>query len=502
MCGIIGIHSDRPVVERLYNGLICIQHRGQDAAGICTLDNSLDGTGRFHLKKGFGLVRDIFSEKHMVDLSGTMGIGHVRYPTVGGGSGKDAQPFDVNAPYGISLVHNGNVTNFRALKRELFAVNRRHVNSDCDAEAILNVFASELEDLTRERDRHGSLEPEDIYRAVEGVFRRVQGAYSVVAMIAGHGMVAFRDPRGVRPCILGERETDAGNTEYCVASESVVLDLLDFHKTRDLAPGQVIYIDAEGAFHETQLERHEHTPCIFEYVYFARPDSFIDKISVYKTRDRMGRELAEKWRETGIHVDVIIPVPESSCTAATAMAQALGIKYSEGLVKNRYIGRTFIMPGQETREKNIRRKLNAIQVEFDGRDVLLLDDSIVRGSTSRQIVKMAREAGARHVYFLSYSSPVRHPCYYGIDMQTKGEFIANKKDLAGIAEELGADRVIYQEVDAMVRSARAGNDQIQNFCTACFTGEYPAGTVTDEERRAIEDERKAIAATAARVAAG
>ncbi len=488
MCGIIGIYGHGPVVGDLYNGLFAIQHRGQDAAGICTYDD------RFHLKKGFGLVDDVFRQKHMRRLTGSMGLAHVRYPTVGGGSGKDAQPFIVNSPFGIALAHNGNVTNFRELKTELFRDDRRQVNSDCDAEALLNVFADALQKIVYGRDRT-TLVPDDVFAAVEAVFRRVTGAYSVVAVIAGVGMVAFRDPFGIRPCIMGERDGPEG-TDYCVASESVVLDLLDFHRTRNLAAGEAIFIDQTGALHASQVVPGTHRPCIFEQVYFARPDSFIDKVSVYKTRYRMGTELAKKFRETGLDVDVVIPVPESSRTAATAMAEALGVRYSEGLVKNRYVGRTFIMPGQKQREKSIRRKLNTIKLEFEGKRVLLLDDSIVRGSTSRQIVRLAREAGAEKVYFLSYSSPVKHPCYYGIDMQTKGEFIANRHDLEGIARELGADRVIYQDVEAMVRAARAGNPDIDAFCTACFTGEYPAGTVSDAERLAIEEERRSIAAAA------
>ncbi len=485
MCGIIAIQGDLEVVQDLYNGLVCLQHRGQDAAGIVTYDR------RFHMKKGFGLVRDIFTRKHIRSLAGSLGIGHVRYPTVGNGRGRDAQPFVVNAPYGIALAHNGNVTNFRQLKVELFRENHRHVNSECDAEVILNVLADALEKIIFSRSDR-SLHPEDLFQAVEGVFKRVQGAYSVVALIAGHGLLAFRDPHGIRPCIMGERLSEGGKREHCVASESVALDLLDFHKTRDVQPGQAVFIDLAGEVVTHQVAPPRHTPCIFEYVYFARPDSFIDKISVYKSRARMGRKLARAWKETGLEVDVIIPVPESSRTAATAMAIELGIKYSEGLVKNRYIGRTFIMPGQTRRERNIRRKLNAIQVEFENKDVLILDDSIVRGSTSRQIVKMARKAGARHVYFLSYSSPLKFPCYYGIDMQTKGELIAGTHSLEEIGQKIGADRVFYQEVEDMVESTRAGNPDIEHFCTACFTGDYPAGKVAQDELEALEAERTAI----------
>lgn len=490
MCGIIGILGENEVVPDLYTGLISIQHRGQDAAGIATFDD------RFHLKKGFGLVNDIFRRKHMKRLSGRLGIGHVRYPTVGGGKGGDAQPFLVNAPFGIALAHNGNVTNFRALKRDLFAQDQRHINSDCDAEAILNVFANELGRAVGGRGEIGGgdkrLRADDVFAAVKGVFDRVHGAYSVVAIIAGFGMIAFRDPHGIRPCIMGERRAASGKMEYCVGSESVTLDLLDFHRARDLAAGEAVVLPIDGEPIFEQVASGDHRPCIFELVYFARPDSFIDKISVYKTRSRMGRILAARWRETGIPVDVVIPVPESSRPAATAMAAELGVKYSEGLVKNRYIGRTFIMPGQEQRERNIRRKLNSIQVEFEGKDVLILDDSIVRGSTSRQIVRMARESGARKIYFLSYSAPLVSPCYYGIDMQTKSEFIAADHSMEEIAELIGADRVFYQTVEDMVDAARPGNPEVQNFCTACFTGEYPAGVVNGGDLAALEAERAAI----------
>ncbi|MBN2489957.1 MAG: amidophosphoribosyltransferase [Planctomycetes bacterium] len=485
MCGIIAIRGEGHVVHDLYNGLISIQHRGQDAAGMVTFDD------RFHLKKGFGLVSDIFGLKHMRRLTGQLGLGHVRYPTVGQGKGRDAQPFLVNAPYGIALAHNGNVTNFRELKAELFRDNRRHVNSDCDAEVILNVLADELDKgVVTRADR--AFKAEDLFRAVRGVFTRVKGAYSVVALVAGHGILAFRDPHGIRPCILGERRSAGGRVEHCVASESVTLDLLGFQGARDLRPGEAVFLDAMGGMVSRQVAPGDPRPCIFEQVYFARPDSVIDGISVYKTRTRMGSSLARAWKQTGIEVDVIIPVPESARPAATAMATELGVKYSEGLVKNRYIGRTFIMPGRLQREQNIRRKLNAIRFEFEDKRVLLVDDSIVRGSTSRQIVRLAREAGARQVYFLSYSAPIRFPCYYGIDMQTRKEFIAADHTLEEIAAEIGADRVFYQEVDAMVDAARAGNREIRAFCTACFTGDYPAGELSEAERQAVEAERAAI----------
>ncbi|MFQ5653167.1 MAG: amidophosphoribosyltransferase, partial [Planctomycetota bacterium] len=405
MCGYFGIiSSEGGVAGQIYEALLCLQHRGQDAAGIVTLDS------RFHIKKGNGLVRDVFRRKHMGRLTGPMGLGHVRYTTVGGGSQEDAQPFLIHYPYGIAMAHNGNVTNYGELVRYLSDSKKAHLNSRCDLEVVLNILAIEL-------GRMGvpELSPEVLFRAVEGVFERVRGSYSVVALVANYGLLAFRDPYGVRPMIYGSREGRRG-IDHAVASENVALDILGFTGCVDVKPGEAILFPREGAPVSCRLAEKEHYPCIFEQVYFARPDTAMDGVSVYQTRRRFGEKLAEKWRKTGIHVDVVIPVPDSSCTAASTLARALGVDYREGLVKNRYIGRTFIMPGQSAREASIRRKLNAIPMEFRGKDVLLVDDSIVRGNTARQIVELARHAGARRVYFASCSPPIRFPCVYGIDM--------------------------------------------------------------------------------------
>jgi len=478
MCGILGIIGDQPVAPKLYEGLHAIQHRGQDAAGIATFDR------KFHIKKGVGLVEDIFDASDMEKLVGNIGIAHVRYPTVGLGGEEDAQPFYTNTPYGIALAHNGNVTNYAALRKELASSDLRQLNSSCDAEAILNVFAESLP--THDWQKAPA---EQIFEAVHAVFRRVKGSYSVVALIANVGLVAFRDPFGIKPAILGMMEGEDGQPSWAVASESVALDLLGFRRKQDIRPGEAIYIDLSHRIFRRQVMAPNHYPCIFELVYFARPDSFLDRISVYKTRQRMGQALAEQWKKTGRKVDVIIPVPESSRPAALAMAQSLGVKYAEGLVKNRYVGRTFIMPGQKKREDNVRRKLNPIRIEFKDRDVLLVDDSIVRGSTSKSIVEMARKAGARRVYFASCSPPLRYPCVYGIDMSTKREFIARDHSVEEVAKKIGADLVVYLSLDALHRAAREGNPKIAHFCNACFTGNYPTGDITPEMFDAIETDR-------------
>ncbi len=484
MCGFIGI-TDREsdnVARKIYDGLLTIQHRGQDAAGIITYDGR-----KFHMVKSGGLVRDIFDEENTRLLSGNMGLGHVRYPTIGGGTEEDAQPFFVNVPWGIAMAHNGNIINYESLREELFNQNRRHLNSSCDAEVLLNVFADEL----GAQDGH-SITPEAIFRAVEGVHRRVKGSYSAVALIVGGGLVAFRDPHGIKPIIMGERRSAGGEKSYCITSESVALDLLDYHNTRNINPGEAVFIDMQRNVHCRQLTDEVHRPCIFEWIYFARPDSFIDKISVYKTRLRLGEYLAEEWEKTGLSADVVIPVPESARPAAISMARALGIKCREGLVKNRYIGRTFIMPGNSDRHRFVRHKLNPIQVEFEGKDVLIVDDSIVRGTTVRGIIQTARLAGARKVYFASYSSPLRFPCVYGIDMMTRREFIARERDVESIRELIGADYLLYQPLESMLKAAREGNPEIQEFCTACFTGEYPTGELPAELLESLERERLSI----------
>lgn len=487
MCGFIGIFGANPgeLAAQILTGLMAIQHRGQDAAGALTYD------GRFHLRKGHGLVRDLFKKDDVEALRGTMGIGHVRYPTVGLGGEEDAQPFTINYPFGIGMAHNGNVTNFEEIRNDMSSRSHWHVNSSCDLEGILTVFGDELA-----RQEVDQLQPKHVFAAIKGVFDRVKGAYSVVGMIAGEGMYAFRDPYGIKPIIAGRRKRIDGGDSWCVASESVLMDLLDFHETFDLQPGEALYVDRHGKMHRERLVEKEHCPCLFEWVYFARPDSFLDKVSVYKTRLRLGELMAPIWQSTGWKVDVIIPVPESSTTSASAMAQTLGMKYREGLVKNRYVGRTFIMPSDDARRQSIRVKLNPIQLEFDGKDVLLVDDSIVRGNTSREIVEMARRAGARKVYFASVSPPLRYPCIYGIDMSTKNEFVARDRNAAQIAEEIGADGVVYQTLENLVAAVREGNPDLTSTCNACFTGHYPTGDVDEERLRLIESERTLAGAPA------
>ena len=484
MCGILGVVARTPVNQLLYDALLVLQHRGQDAAGIVTAEES-----RFHMHKGNGLVRDVFRTRDMRALQGNMGIAHVRYPTAGSAAASaEAQPFYVNSPFGVVLGHNGNLTNSEALKRELFKQDLRHVNTNSDSEVLLNVLAHELqESATNHR-----LDLATIFAAVSGVHRRCRGAYAVVAMIAGYGLLAFRDPYGIRPLVVGSTTAADGWTEYLVASESVALDTLGFTLLRDVAPGEAIFIDREGRFHSRQCALNpSRNPCIFEFVYLARPDSLLDGISVYETRLRMGESLAEKIRrEWGeLDIDVVIPIPDSSRPAAMQLANRLSLAYREGFIKNRYIGRTFIMPGQAMRQKSVRQKLNAIGVEFKGKNVLLVDDSIVRGTTSREIVLMAREAGARKVYFASAAPPVRYPNVYGIDMPRVSELIANGRSDAEICREIGADRLIYQDLDALVADVRALNPDITRFETSCFSGHYITGDVTPEYLAGVAEQR-------------
>jgi amidophosphoribosyltransferase len=467
MCGIIGIVGKQAVSPLLADALTILQHRGQDAAGIATLDGH-----RLNLHKANGLVSDVFGSLDFSRLRGNVGIGHVRYPTAGRDNSAEAQPFYVNSPYGIALGHNGNLINTAALKKQLFDSDKRHLNTESDSEVLLNVLAHEL---------HGSdggdLQAGDIFNAVEGVHRRCQGAYAAIALIVDKGILGFRDPHGIRPMVLGSRETDRG-TEYALASESVALDVTGFSLMRDLRPGEAVYISLDGKLHSFDSEiRKPFSPCIFEYVYFARPDSMLDDISVYKARLRMGQALSRKiLRERPDHdIDVVIPVPDTSRTAALPLAFDLGVKYREGFIKNRYIGRTFIMPGQEMRKRSVRHKLNAIDLEFRGKNVLLVDDSIVRGTTSRQIIQMAREAGARKVYFASASPPVRYPNIYGIDMPATSELVASGRTVQEIQEKLGADWLIYQELEDLVEACREGNASIEQFDTSCFSGEYVTG---------------------------
>lgn len=480
MCGFIGILAPEGtgVAAELATGLLAIQHRGQDAAGALTYD------GRFHMYKARGLVRDVFTPASLKDLTGSVGIAHVRYPTVGNGGAEDAQPFMISYPFGVGMVHNGNVTNFDEIKEEMSRASHWHVNSSCDLEGILKVFGDELA-----LQRIGKLEPDHIFNAIEGVYNRVKGAYSVVGMVAEEGLYAFRDPYGIKPIIVGSRVDDQGKTSWCVASESVLMDVLDFHQTFDLGAGEAIFIDMEGTLHRKKITDKPHSPCLFEWVYFARPDSFLDRVSVYKTRLRLGELMAPIWKATGWEVDVVIPVPESAVTSAMAMARELKLKYREGPVKNRYVGRTFIMASNKLRQQSIRQKLNPIQLEFEGKNVLLVDDSIVRGNTSRQIVDMARRAGAKNVYFASVSPPLRYPCIYGIDMSTKNEFVARDKTSEQIAESIGADGVVYQTLENLEKAVREGNSDIKQTCSACFSGHYPTGDVDESRLARIESER-------------
>jgi amidophosphoribosyltransferase len=467
MCGIIGIVGKSEVASALYDGLTVLQHRGQDAAGIATVDGD-----RLRLHKGAGLVRDVFQREDMLKLRGRVGIGHCRYPTAGSESTAEAQPLYVNSPYGIALGHNGNLINTDSLRRQMFEDDRRHINTDSDSEILLNIFAHELQI----QERH-ALTPDHIFKAVAGVHARAVGGYAVVSLLLGYGIVAFRDPYGIRPLVLGERDTGDGK-EYVVASESVALDILGFRRLRDVAPGEAVLLTNDGQlFSRHCADGRAHAPCIFEYVYLARPDSMIEDVSVYKARLRMGERLAAKvlrlWPDHDI--DAVIPIPDTSRTAASSLASVLGVPMREGFVKNRYIGRTFIMPGQSERVKSVRRKLNAIGLEFRKKNVLLVDDSIVRGTTSKQIIQMAREAGARKVYFASAAPPVRYPNVYGIDMPAAAELVAHGRSEEQIREFIGADWLVYQDLDDLIAAVADGNENLRHFDTSCFSGEYVTG---------------------------
>ena len=474
MCGIIGIVARAFVNQTLFDGLTVLQHRGQDAAGMATWDGNT-----LYLRKDNGLVRDVFHTRHMMNLKGNMGIGHVRYPTAGCSSSAEAQPFYVNSPYGITLSHNGNLTNGEILKDDLMIQDLRHLNTQSDSEVLLNILAHELQ---REGKPRKQLQPNDIFRAVTRLHKRCRGGYAAIAMINGAGIVGFRDPYGIRPIAFGERITDAGK-EFVIASESVAIEALGFELVRDLEPGETIFIATDGQVYTRQCaDSPQYSPCIFELVYLARPDSIIDNISVYKTRLRMGEALANKilkqWRDHDI--DVVIPIPDTGRTAAIPLAYELGVKYREGFIKNRYIPRTFIMPGQGIRKKSVRQKLNAIDLEFKNKNVLLVDDSIVRGTTSREIIQMAREAGASKVYFASAAPPVRYPNVYGIDMPTVDELVAHGKTEQEVADVIGADWLIYQDLEDLIEAARTGNPKIKQFDTSCFTGKYVTGDVSKD----------------------
>ena len=480
MCGVIGIIGNEDVFKDLYQGLLAIQHRGQDAAGMITFDD------RFHTKKGNGLVNDIFDADNAKRLTGPVGIGHTRYPTIGGGRGEDAQPFFVNSPFGIIMAHSGNVVNYAEVKSALFKKHRRILNSDNDVEAILNIFAQELaaQDTLE-------LQPEHIYQAVKGVFDQIKGSYAVVAYIAGQGMVAFRDPYGIKPLVYGKRR-DGLIPSIAVASESVSLNIMNFDEIKNILPGQVLFIDSRRRLHTRRLVQRAHSPCLFEWVYFARPDSFIDDVNVYNCRIRLGRFLAEEIKKRDLSIDVVVPIPDSARDAAIEIARSLDLPYREALVKNRYIGRTFIMPSEKSRRSSVRQKLNPIKSEFEGKNVLLVDDSIVRGNTSRSIIEMVRECGAKKVYFGSYSPPLRFPCVYGIDMQTHQEFIAADSTPEEVARKIGADLVIYQSLAALKKAVHMGNKDLNTFCGACFDGNYPTGDISQADLGAIENERKSL----------
>ncbi|MBA4176850.1 MAG: amidophosphoribosyltransferase [Leptothrix sp. (in: Bacteria)] len=490
MCGIVGVISRTPVNQLIYDALLLLQHRGQDAAGIVTML----GTKCF-MHKARGMVRDIFRTRNMRGLPGRVGLGQVRYPTAGNAySEEEAQPFYVNAPYGIVLVHNGNLTNAQALKAELFEVDRRHINTESDTEVLINVLAHELEQVAL--SPHGGslpLTPEHVFKAVGAVHKRIRGSYAVIALIAGQGLLAFRDPHGIRPLCFGEGDGDDGGHDVMVASESVALEGTGHKLTRDVAPGEAIFIDLAGQIHARQCaESPKLNPCIFEYVYLARPDSVMDGISVYRARLNLGETLAQRVISTlpPNEIDVVIPIPESSRPSAMQLAHRIGKPYREGFVKNRYVGRTFIMPGQGVRKKSVRQKLNAIAMEFKGRNVMLVDDSIVRGTTSKEIVQMAREAGARKVYMASAAPPVRYPNVYGIDMPTKEELIAHDRTLEQIRAYIGADALIYQDVDAMKRVVGALNPKISSFEASCFDGRYITGDVSAEDFAAMQAQRR------------
>jgi amidophosphoribosyltransferase len=471
MCGVLGIVADSEVNQQLYDGLTVLQHRGQDAAGMVTCDGD-----RIHLRKAIGLVRDVFQQQHMHRLAGKMGIGHVRYPTAGTSSSAEAQPMYVNSPYGITLAHNGNLTNVEELKADLFREDLRHLNTESDSEVLLNVFAHELQRLGVHQP-----EPEHVFAAISAMHERCRGAYAAVAMILGVGIVGFRDRFGIRPLVFGKRESESG-TEYMIASESAALDILGYQRIRDVAPGEAVFISEDGILtSRVCADVTVHTPCIFEQVYLARPDSIIDEVSVYKARLRMGEKLADRiisrYSQHDHDIDVVIPIPDTGRTSALPLAYRLDVKYREGFMKNRYIGRTFIMPGQTERRRSVRQKLNAIELEFKGKNVLLVDDSIVRGTTINQIIQMSRDAGANKVYVASAAPPVRFPNVYGIDMPTVHEFVANNRTEEEVARVVGADWLVYQSIEDLVSCAVEGNPSISRYECSVFDGDYVTGDI-------------------------
>lgn len=483
MCGVVGIAGHSPVNQMLYDALTMLQHRGQDAAGIVTCED-----GRLFLRKENGMVRDVFHTRHMMRLVGNFGIGHVRYPTAGSSSSAEAQPFYVNSPYGITLAHNGNLTNANEISQNLFKTDLRHINTDSDSEVLLNVFAHELQALGKETPTE-----KEVFEAVAKVHERCEGAYAVVAMITGHGLLGFRDPNGIRPLIYGMRLNETGSTEYMIASESVALTSMGFRVIRDVEPGEAIFINNDGKLFSQQCAKTpQYTPCIFEFVYFARPDSIIDGISVYKSRLRMGEKLAQKiQREWGDdhEIDVVIPIPDTSRTAALELANYLGVKFREGFMKNRYIGRTFIMPGQQQRKKSVRQKLNPVDLEFKGKNVLLVDDSIVRGTTCQEIIQMARESGARKVFFASAAPPVKFPNVYGIDMPAKSELIASGHTVEEVRQIIGADRLIFQDLEDLIEATKSSKSKVTEFDCAVFNGVYVTKGIDESYLNKLEARR-------------
>ncbi|WP_019555913.1 amidophosphoribosyltransferase [Thiomicrorhabdus arctica] len=483
MCGIVGIvlANGQTVGQEIYDALTTLQHRGQDAAGIVTCDQ-----GRFYQRKENGMVKDVFRTRHMRDLHGNIGIGHVRYPTAGSSSSAEAQPFYVNSPYGIAMGHNGNLTNADELAQDIYRQDLRHLNTNSDSEVLLNIFAHELM-----QQKKLFIDHEDVFNAVRNVHKRVKGGYAAVGVISNIGIVAFRDPFGLRPVVVGKR-ANANGFDYMVASESVALDGLGYELLKDLAPGEAVVITDSGQiFFQQCAEKPKLSPCIFEFVYFARPDSMIDNISVHKSRLRMGEKLADKiLKEWPDHdIDVVMPIPDTSRTSALELASRLGSPYREGFIKNRYIGRTFIMPGQQLRKKSVRQKLNAIGLEFEGKNVLLVDDSIVRGTTSAQIVEMAREAGAKKVYFASAAPPVRFPYVYGIDMPSPTELVASNRTVEEVGKIIGCDKLIYQDLEDLIEAVGVGNEEISEFDTSCFSGIYATGDITPEYLASIDSAR-------------
>ena len=482
MCGLVGLVAERDVAADIYDALTMLQHRGQDAAGIMTCHD-----GKLMQRKGEGLVRDVFRTSHMAQLLGRFGIGHVRYPTQGSSGTALAQPFYVNSPYGIALAHNGNLTNSAFLSEELFQSDLRHLNTDSDSEVLLNVFAHELHRLGKLKPT-----PRDVFDATRVVHKRCDGGYAAVALISGFGLVAFRDPNGIRPLVVGQRIGNSGRCEYMVASESVALDVLGYELLGDVLPGEAMCVTQDGELHREQCaDSPKLTPCIFEHVYFARPDSLMDSISVYKTRMRQGAALAKKIvKERPAHdIDVVIPIPDTSRVAGQSLAYELGVKFREGFMKNRYIGRTFIMPGQSERKKSVRQKLNPVPLEFQDKTVLLVDDSIVRGTTCGQIIQMAREAGAKRVYFASAAPPVRYPNVYGIDMPAANELIAHGRSVEQVREEIGADWLVYQDLEDLIECSREGNPEVDGFESSVFDGRYQAGDIDEQYLQSIEAAR-------------